>query len=76
MEKELGAVDEKIKKDIENVHLTYNNMDDKEKEVHAVQEQLKHVDIPKDLIMPEHRVAFADLVDELEELTHKKSAYH
>jgi hypothetical protein len=36
MEKELSVVDEKIKKDIENVHLSYQNMDAKEKEVQSV----------------------------------------
>jgi hypothetical protein len=37
---------------------------------------LKHVDIPKDLIMEEFKLAFADLVDELEALQKKKSSYH
>jgi hypothetical protein len=36
-----------------------------------LQEQVKVVDIPRDLILPEFKVAFADLVDEIEVL-HKK----
>lgn len=36
MEKELKVVDEKIKKEIDNVHLTYHNMDDKEKVIQNV----------------------------------------
>lgn len=51
-------------------------MDDKEKEIGVLQEQLKHLEIPKDLILPEFKLAFADLVDELETLQKKKAEHH
>lgn len=76
LEKELKEVDAKIKHDIENAHLTYNNMDAKEKEILAVQDQLNHVDLKKDLILPEFKVDFADLVDELERLSKQYSSYY
>ena len=51
-------------------------MDAKEKEIQALQDQLKNIDVKKDLILPEFRVDFADLVDELESLSKLYSSYY
>ena len=51
-------------------------MDDHEKEINDLKEQLNHLDIPKDLILPEFKLAFADISDELESFQKRKSSYH
>lgn len=74
IDKELTYIESHIKKDIENANFTYHNMDGKDKDIISLKEQLSHIDIPKNLIMPELKVDFADLVDELESLRKRKDA--
>jgi hypothetical protein len=72
LDKDINHIEEVIKSDIEGAHLTYHNMDAKEKEMQGVREQLNRIDIPKDLVLPEFKLAFADIVDELDTLIKRK----
>ena len=49
-------------------------MDAREEEINTLREQLNSLDIPKDLVLPELKLAFADLVDELEALAKRKES--